>query len=63
MRTKLLKQVYKTWEGASKCARFENGVALSEYRNGIKANVYHYTVVPEGDKWRVQRSLANHQGK
>jgi hypothetical protein len=56
---KLLKEKYKTYEGARRRAAFENGVAGSEYRSGYKARLYHYTVVPEVpghfDCWRVQR--------
>ncbi len=55
--TKLLKEEYKTYDGAHKRARFENGVAPSEYKHGIKARLYHYTVIPqENGTWRVQRS-------
>jgi hypothetical protein len=49
--TKLLKQVYKSYEGARKRTAFENGVAP-----GFKAKLYHYSVVAEGNAWRVQRS-------
>ena len=52
---KLLKEKYKTWEGARKRAGFENGVARGEYERGDKARHYHYTVVQEGELWRVQR--------
>lgn len=54
---KLLREKYKTYEGARKRAGFENGIAASEYRNGYKAKLYHYAIVadPSGDGWRVQR--------
>ena len=56
--TKLLKEKYKTYEGARKRAAFENGVAGSEFRNGYKARVYRYTIVAddaESETWRVRR--------
>jgi hypothetical protein len=56
--TKLLKEVYKTYEGARKRAGFENGVAPSEFARGYKARLYRYSVVAEGDHWRVQRNKA-----
>lgn len=52
----LLKETYKTYENASKRARFENGVALSEFRNGLKAKHYQYRVVNKDGAWRVERS-------
>lgn len=52
---KLLKERYKTYDGALKRCRFENGLARSEFERGYKAKHYHYTVVPDGDHWRVQR--------
>jgi hypothetical protein len=53
---KLLKEVYKTYEGARKRCAFENGVARGEYQRGDKARHYHYTVIAELDNtWRVQR--------
>ncbi len=52
---KLLREVYKTHEGARKRAGFENGIAGSEYRNGHKARLYRYTVVAQDGAWRVQR--------
>jgi hypothetical protein len=56
--TKLLKEKYKTYEGARQRAAFENGVAGSEFRNGYKARLYHYTIVADetqGETWRVRR--------
>ena len=52
---KLLKETYKTYEGARKRAAFENGLAKSEYERGYKAKHYSYTVVTQGEIWRVQR--------
>ena len=53
---KLLKEKYKTWEGAHKRCRFENSLAGSEFRQGYKAKHYHYTVVQEDAHWRVARN-------
>jgi len=59
---KLLREVYKTYEGARKRAGFENGVAKSEFERGYKARVYHYSIVSErnyytgAEQWRVQRN-------
>lgn len=52
---KILKEKYKTQDGARKRCQFENGIAGSEFRNGHKAAHYHYTVVQVGDCWRVAR--------
>lgn len=52
---KLLKEVYKTYEGARKRAAFENGLATFEYKQAYKARHYHYSTVVDGDSWRVQR--------
>jgi hypothetical protein len=56
---KLLKEKYKTYEGARKRAASENGLAKGEYERGYKAKHYHYTVIEQddgGDKiYRVQR--------
>ncbi len=54
---KLLKETYKTYEGARKRAGFENGIAKSEYEHGYKAKLYWYAIVPEGDGWRVSRTV------
>jgi len=59
---KLLKETYKTREGAAKRARFENSLAPFEHRQGYKAKLYRYTVVQLGVMWRVQRSEAETQG-
>lgn len=42
---KLLRETYKTYEGALRRCAFENGIAKSEYERGYKAKLYHYTVV------------------
>lgn len=55
MTQKLLKEVYKTYEGARKRAGFENGLARSEFEHGYKAKHYHYIVVGTEGAWRVQR--------
>jgi hypothetical protein len=52
---KLLKEKYKTWDGAHKRCAFENGLARGEYRRGDKAKIYRYTVVQLDDGYRVQR--------
>lgn len=52
---KLLKEVYKTREGAARRCGFENGIAASEYRRGDKAKHYRYTVEHMGEVWRVAR--------
>ena len=53
---KLLREKYKTVEGARKRAAFENAVARGEFERGDKARIYRYTVVREDDgTWRVQR--------
>ncbi len=57
---KLLREIYKTYEGARKRAGFENGIAPSEYARGDKAHLYRYRVIAEGSKpnpihYRVQR--------
>jgi hypothetical protein len=53
--TKVLKEKYKTQEGADKRARFENGLAGFEHRQGYKAKHYRYRVIPDGELWRVER--------
>jgi hypothetical protein len=52
---KLLKEKYKTYDGAYKRCRFENGIARSEFNNRLKAKVYQYTVVTGDNVWRVAR--------
>jgi len=55
MAMRLLKEKYKTWEGAHKRARFENGVAPSEFKNGYKARLYRYSVIEQDSVYRVAR--------
>jgi hypothetical protein len=52
---KLLKEKYKTWDGAHKRCRFENGVAKSEFEQGYKSKHYRYTVVEQDGAYRVAR--------
>ena len=52
---KLLREIYKTREGAEKRARFENGIAVFEHRHGYKAGLYHYVAIEHEGNWRVQR--------
>jgi len=52
---KLLREKYKTAEGAGKRAAFENGLARGEYSRGDKARVYFYSVVVEDGCYRVKR--------
>jgi len=55
---KLLKEVYKTWEGARNREAFENAMARGEFERGDKAKFYRYTVVKgEGETYRVARCL------
>ena len=56
---KLLKEIYKTYEGARKRAAFENAVAPGEFQRGGKARLYRYLVVAENGHWRVQRQIKN----
>lgn len=53
---KLLKEVYKTYEGARKRAAFENSLARHEFERGYKAKHYRYSTVQEGNAYRVQRN-------
>lgn len=54
---KLLKEVYKTYDGARKRAGFENSLARSEFERGFKVKHYRYAViVDENGAFRVQRS-------
>lgn len=44
---KLLKEIYKTYEGARKRAAFENSLARSEFERGYKAKHYRYSIVAQ----------------
>ncbi len=55
---KLLKETYKTHDGASKRCRFENAIAKSEYDRGYKSNRYYYAVCADSNgAWRVSRNV------
>ena len=56
---KLLKETYKTYEGARKRSAFENSLARSEYEAGHKVRFYRYTVIEQDGAWRVQRDNGN----
>jgi hypothetical protein len=58
MKPKLLSEKYRTLEGARKRAALENGLAPGEFARGYKAKLYRYTVVTEGDFYRIQRTEA-----
>lgn len=56
---KLLREKYKTWEGARKRCGFENGLAQSEFERGYKARLYRYSIVQDDTgNWRVARKIA-----
>lgn len=55
--SKLLKEKYKTREGAAKRRDFENSLAKYEFEQGYKAEYYWYLVVEEAGMWRVQREI------
>lgn len=55
---KLLRERYKTYEGARKRTAFENAMAKGEYERGDKAKLYRYaTVKDETGAYRVERIL------
>lgn len=55
--SKLLKEKYKTHEGASKRCAFENSLAKGEFERGDKAKHYRYTIVQEAGIWRVKMEV------
>ena len=60
---KLLKEKYKTWEGAHRRCAFENALAKGEFNRGNKAKLYRYTLECEKDEngvetYRVARHVA-----
>ena len=57
MANKLLREKYKTWEGAHKRAGFERSVAPGEFRRGDKARLYGYRVVTVDGVYRVERYI------
>lgn len=54
---KLLATQYKTFDGASRRAQFENAMARSDFARGRKAKLYRYRVVRLGHApdYRVER--------
>ena len=58
---KLLRQKYKTSDGALKAAAFHNGLAHFEHDRGYKAKLYRYGVVyvAADQNFRVERFIAN----
>lgn len=54
---KLLREKYKTWEGALKRCRFENSLAPHEFSRGYKARLYVYRVVQENGAYRIAREI------
>jgi hypothetical protein len=52
---KLLREKYKTYEGARKRAAFERGVNPGEYRRGDVARLYGFRVVEHEGAYRVER--------
>ena len=52
---RLLREKYKTREGAAKRAAFERGIAPGEFRRGDKARLYGYRVVLHEGFFRVER--------
>jgi hypothetical protein len=59
---KLLREIYRTYEGARKRCGFENGMARGEYERGDKAKHHRYTVVAANNNtWRVARNVETQQ--
>jgi hypothetical protein len=55
---KLLRERYKTAEGARQRAVFENAIALGEFQRGQKARHYRYqTITDAAGFYRVARCL------
>jgi hypothetical protein len=62
--TKLLREKYKTYEGACKRRAFESAMAAGEFARGDKARLYQYKVVADqSGMWRVARCVADTQTK
>jgi hypothetical protein len=56
---KILREKYKTYEGARKRMEFENVMAPGEYVRGDKAHRYRYDLFPDPTEpgiWRVKRT-------
>lgn len=54
---KLLREHYKTYDGASKRARSENGLAPGDFSHGRTPHRYHFRVVGTEGDYRVERYL------
>jgi hypothetical protein len=55
---KLLKEIYKTFQGARKRCAFEDAMAKSEFERGDKARLYIHTIAKGDDEtWRVTRNV------
>ena len=52
---KLLKEKYKTYDGAHKRTGFENSLARFEFERGDKARHYKYRTEAHDGAWRVVR--------
>jgi hypothetical protein len=50
---KPLKEKYKLAENAHRRAKFENGVAASEYKLGLRAKHFKYGVIEKDGLYRV----------
>jgi hypothetical protein len=60
---KLLRERYKTREGASKRVRFENALAKGEFDRGATAKLYRYSVTQDGlGGYRVLKTEVGHDG-
>ena len=46
---------YKTYEGAQKRASFERAMNPGEYARGDATKLYSYSIVRQGEHWRVAR--------
>ena len=60
---RLLREKYRTWEGAHKRARFENALAAGEYARGDKARLYRYEVLQDCTTSEVHFRVARHVDK
>lgn len=52
---KMLKEKYKTYDGARQRRDFENSLARGEFERGFKAKHYRYSIVTHDGLWRVVR--------
>jgi hypothetical protein len=53
----LLKQVFKTYEGALKRVRFENAIARDQHRMG-RGMLYNFTLVKVDGGYRINREIS-----